>query len=425
MVPTIRRLAMAVAGLVVAVAWIPSAGAAIRVSPGVGCAWGVESDANVFNVAFPDQNATYWGTALLHIPRSGLVVRGAYPRARYFSLIAYDPLLRPVGGLRDDQIDPATGVNPFRPGEQGVGTWKVRILAAAPPAHPAPNTIYAGRTYEGDTNPGGFVLYRVYVPNNQSDPTGGVGLPTVTYAMRGVGSVTMPPCASVANLPNAGVNDQLSQSSYPSVLDGLPAGTRTASNPPGWGKFFGYGSVFGAAGPQAASLAPGGGGFLSNTDNQYITAPIDHAYGNLVVLRAKMPTFPNTTIGQPPWQPGQQVRYWSICENEKYSTRYVACTADFQAVLDSQGRATFVISDPDARPTNATVADGVNWLPWGDYPDGLLIYRQMGAAPSFSQAIANIQQGEPLEPAMGSYLPQIAYCTTAEFERSGADGCLS
>ena len=120
-----------------------------------------------------------------------------------------------------------------------------------------------------------------------------------------------------------------------------------------------------------------------------------------------MPRFPDTTAGEPPWQPGQQVRYWSICENEKFTTRYVGCIADYQAVL-RKGIATFVISDPDARPANAYPADGINWLPWGDYPDGLIIY----------------PQGEALAPTMGAYLPQIGYCSKAEFEKAGANGCL-
>jgi hypothetical protein len=48
----------------------------------------------------------------------------------------------------------------------------------------------------------------------------------------------------------------------------------------------------------------------------------------------------------------------------------------------------------------------------------------MIAARGFKQAVANIKQGQSLEPTLGEYLPQIAYCTTARFEKSGANGCL-
>jgi hypothetical protein len=377
-----------------------AAASTTTISSPLGCSWLANSDPNVFNVAYPDQNATYWATVLPDIPSAGLTITGSYPNARYFSFVAYDPSLAPVGDLHDSQIRPSTGVNHFNYGRDGSGTYTVRILPEAAPADPAPNTIYSGTMSNGSINPGGIVLYRVYVPDDSQSPTGGVNLPQITYKVDGL-SVALPPCSEVSGLPSIGLNSLLSNSNYPSALNPISV---NASATPTWAKAF-------------------GGGLLSNPDNSYLAAGIDHKYGNLVVLRARMPITPNTVAGEPSWEPGQQVRYWSICENEKLATRYVGCIADYQAVL-RKGIATFVISDPDARPSNATAAHGVNWLPWGDYPDGLILYRQMIAAHGFKQAVANIKQGEALEPAMGDYLPQIAYCTTAEFEKAGANGCL-
>jgi hypothetical protein len=412
------RLLLA-AALAVAAFLIPATASAATVTSPYGCSWLAYSDPNLFNFAFPDQNATYWATALPSIPTAGLTITGSFPQARYFSFIAYDPLLRPVGGLHDSQIVPSSGVNPFVYGQSGTGSYTIHILPEDPPAKPAANTVYTGEMYGGAPNPGGIVLYRVYAPSDSISPTGGVDLPQITYNLDGLG-VTMPPCTAIAGLPEIDVNSILSDSSFPSLKDPVALG---ASAKPTWSKSFGYSSVFGEVSPALEPLAPGGGAYLSNPDNSYIGAAIDHKYGNVVVFRARMPDFPNTTSGEAPWQPGQQVRYWSICENEKFTTRYVGCIADYQAVL-RKGIATFVISDPDARPSNAYPTKGVNWLPWGDYPDGLILYRQMLAAPGFKQAVARITQGEALAPTMGAYLPQIAYCTTAEFEKAGANGCL-
>lgn len=392
--------------------------------PPAGCSWYSQSNPDVANFAYPDANATYWGTQMIAIPKTGLIVHGRFPHARYFSIIAYDPALRPVGGLRDDQIDPQTGVNRFRTGRKGDGTYTIHILATPAPAHPAPNTIYAGAMHEGEPNPGGFVLYRVYVPDDPADPTGGAGLPDVSLDVAGATTVPFAQCRSGGGLPSPGVNQLVAGMNYPAALT-PPVAAPSDTNPPTWQKFYGYSSVAGTVSPSAANLAPGGGGFLSNVDNEYIAAGIERKFGDLVVFRALMPTFPDTRAGAPPWAP-RQVRYWSICENETVTERYVACTADYQAVLDPTGHATFVISDPDQRPTNADAAHAVNWLPWGGaYPDGRIIYRQMLAAPSFRHAIAQVSQGEPLAPTLGAYLPAIAYCTKTQFERTGADGCLA
>jgi len=411
--------ALAVVALLIPVATSAATTSAASLTSPYGCSWLAYSDPNVFNIAFPDQNATYWATVLPNIPTAGLTITGSYPDARYFSFVAYDPLLRPVGGLHDSQITPSTGVNPYVYGRSGTGTYTIHILPEDAPAKPAANTIYTGQMYGGEPNPGGIVLYRLYVPTDSISPTGGVDLPQISYSLDGL-TETLPPCTTVAGLPEIDLNSIFTDSNYPSVLDPIALG---ATATPTWAKSFGYSSVFASVSPSLEPLAPGGGAYLSNPDNNYIGAAIDHKYGNLVVFRARMPRFPDTTAGEPPWQPGQQVRYWSICENEKFTTRYVGCIADYQAVL-RKGIATFVISDPDARPANAYPADGINWLPWGDYPDGLIIYRQMLAASSFKQAVARITQGEALAPTMGAYLPQIGYCSKAEFEKAGANGCL-
>jgi hypothetical protein len=424
----------ALAITIAAAAIAPAGAAGGPAVAGTPCSWYVQSNADAVNVAYPDESANYWGTQMVQIPKTGLVIRGRYPDARYFSIHAYDPGLRPVGALRDEQIDPATGVNPFRPParlekkKRRNGSYVLTILPEAKPANPAPNTIYAGATSEGYPNPQGIVLYRVYVPRSPKDPTGAVGLPDVSFrAGDGAVEVPMGQCDVTGGLPASGLNEAVKSADYPDPLRPPVAG-RTETDPPTWNKFFGYSSLLGQAGggPVAdASPFSGGGGFLSNVDNDYIGAPFNRHYGDVLVFRAHMPTFPDTQAGDPTYA-RRQLRYWSICQNETYSQRYVACIADYQAVLDRNGFGTFVVADPGDRPKNADREHRVNWLPWGGaYPDGRIIYRQMVASPSFAQAFEPVGPKDNLKAALGDYYPVTAYCTKERFEQGGAPACLA
>lgn len=164
------------------------------------------------------------------------------------------------------------------------------------------------------------------------------------------------------------------------------------------------------------------GGFLSNQHIAYLFSLVGRNHGDLFVFRMTMPTFPDTRAGEEPTV-SRDVRYWSICQNEFATQRFVACIADYQAAIGPDGVATFVVSDPLDRPT--ANMDGVNWLPWGgpNY-DGNIIYRHMLPAPSFAQAIQNVPVGTRPADVMGAYVPQAAYCDQATFNAGGADACL-
>lgn len=422
-------LALLVAGPVGANTGVPAAGSS---APDGACAWPVRDSADLVNVAFPDESAHYWGTVASGIPETGVVVRGRYPRARYFSLQTYSASLAAYDVLTDREIEPSRGRNPFvKPGRldrrpHRGGRWEVRIFPGEAPAKPRSNTMYTGST-RGAPNLAATVLYRIYTPDDPSDPEGGVGLPTVNPVAEDAEGPVLAGCSITPLLPETGFNELVQQTNWP---DGATVPTRNVTDPPTWKKFFGFGSAI-ADQLGASQLGPtvdgalGDGGFFNNLDNSYMTATIGRDLGGVVVLRAKMPTFPDTRAGEPAWR-RSQVRYWSICQNHPTTQRYVDCLADHDSVLDGRRRATFVISDPEDRPRNAVRRQGVNWLPWGGiYSSGVLIYRQLVPASHFKRALADVERGDPLKPALGPYLPTIAYCTTQRFARSGPSGCLS
>lgn len=379
-----------------------------------GCAWAPPVGGGGIDGYGADLNSAYWVTSFLATRGAGVTVDGGFPQARYMSISAYNASGPPSGvHLYDAEIQPATGVNRFQTGVSSIatGTYQVQILAEPTPADPAPNTLYV------DTNNAlVFVLYRVYDSDDSADPTGGVGLPQVSTTFNGIVTSTRGGCVA----PTSGKTTLL-----------LPAGLQ-----PQWR------SVVAAREPQAeADIRPdessGSAGSpateptwtvanvtrLPNADSAYLEAQIDQLPGQIVVFRGAMPTFPDTNDGDPPWEPAQ-VRYWSICEDEGATLVPAGCLAD-HAVVESGDVATFVISTAADQPTNATAANGVNWLPWGNAVLGLVVYRQILAAPSFGQSIAAIPAGSSVSTTMGPYFPQIVYCSVSEFQSAGAAGCLS
>lgn len=376
-----------------------------------GCSWGVKSNPDAVNIAYPDLDATYWAHEFVPVSGERLVIRGQYPAARYFSFHVYDSRAVPLDSAYDARIAPDPGgSNPFlgkpRPGSGSSYTEYVDFKAA--PANPAPNTVYVGvASSPGNPAPLATLMYRVYVPNGPADPAGGAPLPQLTLeAEDGTVLQSYGSCASSA-IPTGGqLNEEIANSNYPPGAPTPPI--EGATNPPTWSRAL-TGKLIGV---------------FANQQNAYLATTISRQYGEIVVIHGRAPTFPNTRTGDPPYA-RRQVRYWSMCENNKESTRVISCAADYNAAIQHHYY-TYVISDPGVRPANATAGNGVTWLPWGGiFPSGYLIYRNLLPAPTFAQAVQNVGEGSSPQAVMGPYFPSAVYCTRAAFERGGWRACAS
>lgn len=388
------------------------------------CAWPTKANKDVTNVAYPDTGATYWAFSYRLAPGETLRLRGRFPKARYMSFITYAPTGGALDVLTDRDIQPTSGgTNPFASGGKPGGAYTVTVSAAAdaegpnlvraiaksgtttttlageqPPAPTGRWTpLGSGRADAGGV--GGTLIYRVYLSGTADDPTGGGGLPDVSVVAPDGTAKTVATCAEPGANPNV---DQL-------VAEHGPATDKAAPSEP----------IFIRPAAGVANLYP-------NPDNIYVATIVHHTPGQVVVLRAKAPTFPDTGAGQPVTG-DEQVRYWSLCTNE-YRKPYPvsSCVADQDVVLDDQGRYTIVVSTPEDRPANATAADGITWLDWGSTKvDGLLLMRQMLPAPDFAEAASKVAEGSPASTVMGAYTPGGAYCAKDAFEAKGPDACLA
>jgi hypothetical protein len=361
------------------------------------------TDPATVNVAFPDQAAIYWITAYEGLPGTHIRIGGSFPHARYMSFHAYDPLQRPITSIYDAQIEPGPGsTNPFLPGADRTADprqYEAFIDFGSPPMNPPPNTIYTGVGQNGQPNVSGTIIYRIYIPDQDRDETGGVGLPQLFLEPTTGGQEISPVDCRYASKPVGSGTNQVIAS-----LNGVPAVEALlaypGTNPPTFRKFvnlpqgiadFFLNNSYGQGlrplfDPVVA--AGGSGGFLSNQQNAYVASAVSRGFGQVLALRAKAPTFPNTRPGlaMMPSTP-TELRYFSMCQNEFFSQRFIACVFDEALKLDTSGFYTIVLSTPDERPSNAKEPCGVNWLPWGPSSEGVLILRNMLADSSFEQAI--------------------------------------
>ena len=433
--PAARVLAVLVAAMASLGAPTPTgyAGPGATSSTDAGCSWPTKLNQDTFNFFFPDTSATYWGTHLPFVDAYRVVIRGAYPNARYFSFHAYDEAQRPVASIADREIVPDEGTNPFadRSGHsegKDPGRYTVYVEFTPRPEKPKPNTMYAGAMADGGPNPAGFLIYRIYIPDRPDQPTAGVPLPQVTLETAG-GAVPLEfdQCEPVPPDTGGQVNEEVKSRDY--AFDTGSGGRHPAATDPLTFKpFYGTDQFPRDFNPnntaKDSAEAASEGGFLSNHHIAYLYAYVGRGYGDLIVLRIKAPTFPDTRAGDAPTA-RSQLRYWSLCHNNGISQRVVDCVADYQTPIDASGFATIVISDPSDRPKNATARNGISWLPWGAlYPEGIVIYRHMLPADSFEGAVQRVPEGESARVTMDEYYPLGTYCSTERFEKRGWAGCL-
>jgi hypothetical protein len=382
----------------------PLAPAAAHATATVGCSWFGEADPRDVNTGAPDLNADYYYAPLDGLGGSQIEITGAYPDARYFSFTLYGNSQNALTSQYDQQITPDPGsYNSFRsngrPGQ--ARNYTVHVLFQNEPADPAPNTLYAGAA--GSLGTVGFLVLRIYLPTPSSSKSGDVPFPAI-HVLNSTGGTEFDEgdCASIANLGDAHWVQYAQQSA--------PANQATPANgtasPPQWTRSFdnGYG----------------------NQQNSYLQVLVSHHWGPLVVSHFRAPTFPNTSAGQNVWSHDYDVRYWSICVYDDTGTAVWGCVPDYQAT-ETDGWVTFVVSDAAHRPSNATAADGVSWLPWGPANEIQIMQRNMLPSASFkgaSQLIATPADNPDAAKIMGSYYPTSAYCSEQTFEQGGWQACL-
>jgi hypothetical protein len=375
-----------------------------------GCDWTNTNDTTTNNTGFLDQTATYTVSTIPVNPGNGarLLIRGAFPRVRYFSFQVYDGF-RPgnfVDSVPDSSITPIGGAAPaaspaMLPDANGyTAQYEIQVLFQNPPASAAerlPNTLYAGA--------GGAVgtfsktlLYRTYLPNTDSTGLGGVPLPDLIYdGPDGQFDLENTPDTRACRTATT-ANDLLRVFPVP----GIGQNQNTVAFRPISGR--------------------GAGVFYPNGDSNYLRAQTSRLYAPLIVVRARLPVTP---VQPPLVQPANpDVRYYSLCQNDLNTSRNVACLTDREMVAQTDGSFTAVLSSVANRPALAAPEFGYGWLPFGDQPFGLTVLRQILARPGFEGDFQRAVDAPnaSLQESLGSFAPEISYCDRATFTAFAPSG---
>jgi hypothetical protein len=341
---------------------------------------------------------------------------------------------RNINGWADYQIKPDAGSsNPYRPrANRRVKrrSYTLRVVdAPVPPSGPAQNTLYSA-TADGTvrSEPGtALVTLRYYLPDRGLGRLAGVPPPTVTLVSASGERIPTPTCTD--DLGDPGYTQTIAATG-PQTSPFQDSGAFVAHRVPIWRKFVNAATGFFGALADNDTLSdtvyePGTtytlqlpAGFFENIYNKYIATTISTAFGDVLVVRAKLPTTPRTFEGQTRMGSGQ-MRFWSICTGHVETTMTYSCLVDKDMPVDRHRYFTVAISTAAARPANATVRCGVAWLPAGPPGQTVAILRNMLPSAGFKQAIQNVAVGRE-KAQMGSYYPVGRYYeTTADFEKLG------
>jgi hypothetical protein len=409
---------------------------------------------------WPDKRPTYMNAVLSMPGGSSITLRGQFPHARYckmafYTLVHGTFVALPGASLACWDIEPDPGsTKPFRVGADrhaAQRSFTLHILAEDAPKDAAArpkNTLYVGRDVQELQ-----AVFRIYSSDESYDGPGvapgdaasterlftyegeladGTKLTAEEVAKRFNRTVGFaPPPISIDkwyDLINAKDND-------PSLT---PEAAPARKNPV-FEKFWTvpYTLVGAFKTPEERARIPWAGqGVQAGADpgTVYLVAYLSRVYGPVLVVRGKMPTFPNTFAGADgkglATMPTADLQYWSICSVASApSGELWDGLFDMQAPLDKDGNYTIVVSRPEDRPKNATAEHGVAWFDWGPGEGlgdprnrkdwGMLLVRMMSPDPNWENSPTKMMKpGE--EPAvLGPYYPRGEYTTKEEFEAKG------
>ena len=383
------------------------------------------------NLAYPDANVFYWAANFAVPEGANLHLEGDYAHSRYQSLISYDLAGRPVQSLADYLIEPSMGSeNPYRHGaNRNAQNRRFRVdILNSPPA----DLGIEGQRLDSATrnelhtpieNGTQILLYRIYLPDQNTGPTGAVALPEAVVTLedgtelRGQDACGALRAAQPMRLDPGALGISVDQyrelTSQPGRDDTWPA-----SNPPTWHIQMDRRALIGIyTGESSEGVRRSTGGFFPNPDNNYIRTVVNARHGKALVIRGKMPIIPNTYAGEAEGNNESQLRYWSICSNQSFAnTRVNDCLFDEEVPLDRNGFYTIVVSKAADRPRNANPACGIGWLPIADDGDGIqdpdvaiVQIRNMLASDDFEEAIQKVSANSMAQLVMGPYFPNSFY----------------
>lgn len=363
-----------------------------------------------------DFNANYHGFSVPVVPGERMVMRTQFPHARYISINIYDEKLRPLDAIRDYEIVPSNGVNPFVEGTDRnsdyLGEFEITVLMEPPPSgERPPNTLYAGLTHEGKPNKAVFLGYRVYLPDQDKGYRDG-------HPLGAYGAVP-PPRTAVYDkdggcyCPRKALSRMIYYRGAYSVLTAFLKQTRgqkdergEPQDPPAWINQY-------SRDERQENLVVG------NDDTIYISASVSSRFGEILVLRWPAASTPVDSYRGRPIEADVDMRYWSLAfayRDPSYFAGFPTETSrsdvevprlkngDCQLVIGFGG-----IARPDFVPKEQWV--GLNMK------DGIVIMRNIMIEPGYDGDFGRLPRGK-ITGETRKYTPGGVYCSADELENN-------
>jgi hypothetical protein len=435
-----RRIAVAaVSALALGAALSAQAGAAVPTGynpnnlPVASCFW-TGPFTNVgprTNQGFPGQEITYWGAKFATPPGAVLKLRGKFAHARFQSMTAYVNNGTATNTVSDYLTRPDKGSsNPFVKGHRRdvrKRNYTLTVLGSPPPAQPARNTLYA----QPDPNYNSYqdILYRVYVHDKGRNRAGGEPLPKPELHLADGSVLKGQALCDALNSNHAYASQNLPLPAYQSYVNwpGKDPATNPATPDFSFEKFFSLSytlSSYKSPAEHAAADYTPVGTFYNNLDARYMVGTYSFAFGQVLIVRGKMPKTPHTDSGETRMG-GGQMREWDMCVEESLAvTGTYRCLYDEQFPLRKGRRYVMVVAHAGFRPSNARKRCDVAWLPAdpaGDAagrPDiGSLVTRNVIPSPRFHKTSWDVTRPNTAAQVMGPYYPTGTYMSKAQFEQ--------
>lgn len=339
-------------------------------------------------------------------PGGKAVIRGQYPKARYFAYHPNDMDLNNLKTLRDRDLEPDAGsVNPFRQAVPKARNnyYTATLVFGPPPAEPEPNTSYVGVRKDGVTRNRFLInMLRMYHIDAGNGPgSGEVPLPALSiFDAEGERVSHFDECDLFAADKPVVRTEQ--------VFPSLPVIDHRPKNPPRW---------------TTSSNFDAPSDTMANADVQYLATHYSERFGKLFVTRAKYLTAPDTRNGESPALPDRQVRLYNLCTYNFWNGGASQCMLENQLRRDDKGFYTLVISKQSDRPSNLEHTHA-SWLDWGPYMDGQLQYRYVYRENPYVAAIAAAADGAQIAEDLRPYVPISVPCDRATYEAGGWQACF-
>ncbi len=325
------------------------------------------SDANIGAskdvLYLPDGNAVYWryGWQRNTNDMDGLVIRGQFPDARYFSFNVYNDITKSsVGSIADFAIKPDDQNN-----------YTIYIVPEGTGINKK-NVLYYDKTLQNVS-----VILRHYLAKDNM--YGNKPLPTIAYY--DVKNNVTKTAQETLDIPSSSNKAGLSEED---ICKELVAKT-----------FY-----FNQNDSLLHSFNLNAGGTYPNNDNHYLTIPmIKNNADDVCIVKFKAPGYPRTKKEYAK----SDVRYFSVGQGDEF-THNLYTIADFQFITHPDGFIYLLIADGNsAALINKAKSLQMNFMPWLVSEKMLLVYRHMLPNKNFKYGTNSVNKMDKSEPLTNQY----------------------